>query len=187
VQAIHGDLTDDNVMGTRGDDSRLHPHTVLDLGDLGLGWRVAELAVCASSMLHHEPERPLRVIETIAAFHRDAPLSVAEARAVWPLVVLRAALLVASGWRQLEIDGDNDYARERIAGEQAIFDAATLLPLVEMTEHVLVAVGIDEGGFDAADLAAEAEVAPLASLLPDLTGRVAVIDPGVESAALDGG
>lgn len=187
VQAIHGDLTDDNVMGTRGDDSRLHPHTVLDLGDLGRGWRVAELAVCASSMLHHEPERPLRVIETIAAFHRDAPLSVAEARAVWPLVVLRAALLVASGWRQLEIDGDNDYARERIAGEQAIFDAATLLPLVEMTEHVLVAVGIDEGGFDAADLAAEAEVAPLASLLPDLTGRVAVIDPGVESAALDGG
>jgi 4-aminobutyrate aminotransferase-like enzyme/Ser/Thr protein kinase RdoA (MazF antagonist) len=187
VQAIHGDLTDDNVMGTRGDDSRLHPHTVLDLGDLGLGWRVAELAVCASSMLHHEPQRPLRVIETIAAFHRDAPLSVAEARAVWPLVVLRAALLVASGWRQLEIDGDNDYARERIAGEQAIFDAATLLPLVEMTEHVLVAVGIDEGGFDAADLAAEAEVAPLASLLPDLTGRVAVIDPGVESAALDGG
>lgn len=187
MQAIHGDLTDDNVMGTRGDDSRLHPHTVLDLGDLGLGWRVAELAVCASSMLHHEPERPLRVIETIAAFHRDAPLSVAEARAVWPLVVLRAALLVASGWRQLEIDGDNDYARERIAGEQAIFDAATLLPLVEMTEHVLVAVGIDEGGFDATDLAAEAEVAPLASLLPDLTGRVAVIDPGVESAALDGG
>lgn len=187
VQAIHGDLTDDNVMGRRGDDSRLHPHTVLDLGDLGLGWRVAELAVCASSMLHHEPERPLRVIETIAAFHRDAPLSVSEARAVWPLVVLRAALLVASGWRQLEIDGDNDYARERIAGEQAIFDAATLLPLVEMTEHVLVAVGIDGGGFDAADLAAEAELSPLASLLPDLTGRVAVIDPGVESAALDGG
>ncbi|MEN0024844.1 MAG: phosphotransferase, partial [Microbacterium sp.] len=109
VQPIHGDLTDDNVTGVRGADSRLHPHVVLDLGDLGLGWRVAELAVCASSMLHHEPERPLRVLDTIAAFHERVLLQRAEARAVWPLIVLRAALLVASGWRQLEIDGDNDY------------------------------------------------------------------------------
>ncbi|MFF1538513.1 aminotransferase [Microbacterium sp. NPDC058269] len=187
VQAIHGDLTDDNVMGERGADSRLHPQTVLDLGDLGLGWRVAELAVCASSMLHHEPERPLRVIETVTAFHRHAPLSAAEAEAVWPLVVLRAALLVASGWRQLEIDGDNDYARERVAGEQAIFDAATLLPLVEMTEQVCAAVGIDAHGFDAVEPMAEPDAAPLAVLLPDLAGRVAVIDPGVESAVLDRG
>src|SRR5690606_22930142 len=29
LQAIHGDLTDDNVMGMRGDDARLHPVTVL--------------------------------------------------------------------------------------------------------------------------------------------------------------
>lgn len=188
VQAIHGDLTDDNVMGERGDDFRLHPRTVLDFGDIGYGWRVAELAVCAASMLHHEPERPLRVVETVAAFHRDAPLSEAEARALWPLLVLRAALLVASGWRQLEIDGDNGYARERIAGEQAIFDAATLLPLVEMIEHMLAAVGIDDGlGFDAVDPVIDPEAAPLIALLPDLTGRVAVIDPGVVSAALDGG
>ncbi|KJL28574.1 aminotransferase [Microbacterium oxydans] len=187
VQAIHGDLTDDNVMGERGADTRLHPRTVLDLGDLALGWRVAELAVCVSSMLHHEPDRPLRVMETVAAFHRDAPLSETEARAVWPLVVLRAALLVASGWRQLEIDGANDYARERIAGEQAIFDAATLLPQVEMIEHVLATVGMDDGGFDATGLVGDPDAAPLAALLPELTGRVAVIDPTVESAALDAG
>lgn len=183
VQPIHGDLTDDNVTGVRGGDSRLHPRTVLDLGDLGLGWRVAELAVCVSSMLHHEPDRPLRVLETIAAFHADAPLSDAEARAVWPLVVLRASLLVASGWRQLEIDGDNEYARERIAGEQAIFDAATLLPLVEMTEAVLDRLGI---GAAAVPLD-PAPGAPLRSLLPDLHGQVTVVDLGVESAALDEG
>ncbi|MBL3686808.1 aminotransferase [Leucobacter zeae] len=141
VQAIHGDLTDDNVTGVRGEDSRLHPHTVLDLGDLGTGWRVAELAVTASSLLHHEPDRPLRLLDAIGAFHRSAPLSAAEARAVWPLVVLRAALLVASGWRQLEIDGGNAYARERIAGEQAIFDAATAVPLAEATELVLARLG----------------------------------------------
>lgn len=185
VQPVHGDLTDDNVMGERGSDSRLHPRTVLDLGDLALGWRVAELAVCASSMLHHEPERPLRVLETIAAFHADAPLSAAEGRAVWPLIVLRAALLVASGWHQLAIDGGNDYARERIAGEQAIFDAATAVPLAEVVELVL-----DRLGFPPAVPApapADAAPGPLAALLPDLGGDVAIIDPGVESEDLAAG
>ncbi|WP_341956869.1 aminotransferase [Microbacterium sp. LWH13-1.2] len=227
VQPIHGDLTDDNVTGRRGADSRLHPHVVLDLGDLGLGWRVAELAVCVSSMLHHEPERPLRALDTIAAFHADAPLSRDEALAVWPLVVLRAALLVASGWRQLEIDGDNEYARERIAGEQAIFDAATAVPLAEATELVLDRLGFDapvfeipvvaapedgtpepeipgaetpeadtSGGEDSAHEEPEQEaprpdgpgpISELAPLLPELDGRIVVVDPGVESDELDAG
>ncbi|WP_255305114.1 aminotransferase [Microbacterium sp. 3J1] len=183
VQAIHGDLTDDNVMGQRGEDSRLHPHTVLDLGDLGLGWRVAELAVCASSMLHHEPDRPLRVLETIAAFHAHAPLSREEAVAVWPLIVLRSALLVASGWRQLEIDGDNDYARERVDGERAIFDAATAVHLTEAVEHVSARLGFESPAFDAP----ASEEPELSALLPDLGGRTVVVDPGVEAEALDAG
>ena len=182
VQAIHGDLTDDNVLGTRGDDGRLHPRTVIDLGDLAYGWRVSELAVTASSLLHHEPGRPLRVLDAIAAFHRDAPLSEAEMRAVWPLIVLRGGILVASGWRQLEIDGDNAYARERIAGEQAIFDAATALPLVEVVEHVLARLR-PAAAPDLGDVSG----APLRALLPHLEGHVDVLDPGVESPALDGG
>ncbi|MFJ4224490.1 aminotransferase [Microbacterium sp. NPDC089695] len=181
VQPIHGDLTDDNVMGMRGEDSRLHPRVVIDLGDLGTGWRVAELAVCASSMLHHEPDRPLRVLDTIAAFHEAVPLDVEEIDAVWPLIVLRAALLVASGWRQLEIDGDNEYAAERVAGEQAIFDAATAVPLIEAVEHVRARLGIDAAAFDAAGRP------DVASLIPDLEGRVSMIDPGVEAPDLDAG
>lgn len=212
VQAIHGDLTDDNVMGVRGGDTRLHPHTVLDLGDLSYGWRVAELAVTMSSLLHHEADRPLTVLRAARAFHRDAGLSEAEARALWPLVSLRACLLVASGWRQLQIDGDNDYARDRIAGEQAIFDAATLYPLAEMTEQVLAVLGYQgiasgaELKFVAAPAPAptrhsaaaqriaesnsprpEAEQVPLRALLPWLEGDVAVLDPGVESEALASG
>ena len=185
VQPIHGDLTDDNVIGRRGADARLHPQVVIDLGDLGLGWRVAELSVCVSSMLHHEPERPLRALDTIAAFHADAPLSHDEARAVWPLVVLRAALLVASGWRQLEIDGDNDYAADRIAGERAIFDAATAVPLGEATEHVLARLG-----FASLEPPAEEGVdgsSALSALLPDLGGAVVIVDPGVEAEGLDAG
>lgn len=212
VQAIHGDLTDDNVMGRRGEDARVHPHVLLDFGDLSYGWRVAELAVTVSSMLHHEADRPLRTLEAVTAFHRTAPLTAPEARALWPLVVARAALLVASGWRQLDIDGTNDYARERIAGEQAIFDAATRYPLVEMTEHVLASLGF-QGVADGAGLRLVAVPAPrwtasspqksitdsppgsvvglegdpLKRVFPELDGRVVVLDPGVESESLGSG
>ena len=186
VQAIHGDLTDDNVMGVRGDDTRLHPETVLDLGDLGYGWRVAELAVTLSSLLHHEADRPLSTLRAVAAFNETAPLSEAEARALWPLVSLRAALLIASGWRQLQIDGENEYARDRIAGEQRIFNAATHYALSEMTEQVLATLGF------AAPLAALTSAigdtnAPLRALLPWFSGDVTVVDPGVESESLDSG
>ncbi len=191
VQAIHGDLTDDNVMGLRGDDTRLHPHTVLDLGDLSYGWRVAELAVTVSSLLHHEPDRPLTALRAVRSFHHDAPLATAEARALWPLVTLRAALLVASGWRQLQIDGDNDYAQDRMAGEQSIFDAATRYPLSEMTEQVLAVLGYQgiavEGGLKLTTAPRGSGEAPLRSLIPSLRGDVGLLDLGVESESLDAG
>ncbi|UTX51981.1 aminotransferase [Leucobacter aridicollis] len=197
VQAIHGDLTDDNVVGVVGDDSRVHPETVLDLGDLSYGWRIAELAVTLSSLLHHDAARPVRVLDAVSVFNESAPIAEPEARALWPLVVLRSALLVASGWRQLEIDGDNDYARDRIAGEQAIFDAATRFPQTEMTEQVLALLGfIGQPGGGGLQLQAAVAVAPpaagepqppLRALLPDLSGEVVVLDPGVESDALDAG
>ncbi|MFC6236219.1 hypothetical protein ACFPZL_14105, partial [Leucobacter soli] len=122
-------------------------------------------------------------LDTVAAFHRTAPLSRAEAEALWPLVVLRAALLVASGWRQLEIDGSNAYARERIAGEQSIFDAATRYPLREMTEQVLARLGLISG----TPAPTGSGEGALRSVLPGLRGEVAILDPGIESDALDAG
>lgn len=193
VQPIHGDLTDDNVMGTREADSRVHPHTLIDFGDLSLGWRIAELAVTLTSMLHHTGARPLHALHTAEAFaaelHRAGmPLNEAEARALWPLVVLRTTLLVASGRRQVELEGDNEYALERLAGEQTMFEQATQFDLVEMTEHVLAVMGqyLQE---PPALTKALPEIAgdPLASLLPTVTGEIAMLDPGVESVDLAGG
>lgn len=184
-QAIHGDLTDDNVLGLMGDDARLHPHTLIDLGDVAYGWRVSEISVSASSLLHHDPERPLRVLDAVAAFHRRVPLSDAEARAVWPLIVLRGAILVASGWRQLELDGTNEYAQERVAVEQTIFDAATAIPLSEAVEHVRARL-LPNDDRDA-EIGADTPETRVRSLLPELAGPVVLIDPGVEGPAQDAG
>jgi len=122
VQAIHGDITDDNVMGEqRG--GELVPTGVIDFGDLAHGWLVAELAVTLSSVINHVDS--LRgVLPAVEAFNERVPLADDEIAALWPLVVLRGAALVVSGEYQVGIDGDNDYAAERTDNEWRLFEAA---------------------------------------------------------------
>jgi len=179
VQPIHGDITDDNVACRKGEDGRLHPYAILDFGDLALGWRVAELAVTCASLLHHDPTRPLSVLDTIRSYHAQQPLTVHEARALWPLIVQRAAVLVVSGWNQLAIDGDNAYAQQRIAGEQAIFDAATRISLHEGIESVLATTGHQ--------LIATVEQLPHPAELISGLAAAPHVDLGVESAHLNNG
>ena len=109
VQVIHGDITDDNVVCGAPDTDRM-PDGVIDLGDLTRSWTVGELAIAVSSLLRHEGGEPAATLPAIAAFHAVRPLGPAEIEALWPLVVLRAAVLVVSGVHQAAIDADNDYA-----------------------------------------------------------------------------
>lgn len=176
IQPVHGDLTDDNIVGFDIDPESGRPRgTVIDFGDLGHGWRVAELAVLCSSLLHHRTDQPLSVLATAAAFHHENPLSEAEARALWPLVVLRAAVLIASGWEQVGLEADNDYAAERMDHEWTIFQAATAMPLEVGSAAVLAALGFPRSDSTAA-------AAPIVTL----DGHT-VLDLGVESPLLDAG
>ncbi|MFT2818363.1 aminotransferase [Leifsonia sp. A12D58] len=127
VQPIHGDITDDNVICAVRDDERYTPIGVIDFGDLALGWLVAELAVTVSSVLPHVPRNPWAVLDAIAAFDAVVPLSNAEISALWPLVVLRGAVLVVSGEHQVQIDSGNDYAEERMSGEWDVFALASAI------------------------------------------------------------
>ncbi|KAB1657950.1 aminotransferase [Pseudoclavibacter chungangensis] len=127
VQVIHGDLTDDNVVGTRDALGRVVPTSIIDFGDLSTGWRVAEIAVTVSSLLHHQVDRTFDVFETVRAFAERVALDDTEIAALWPLVVLRGAVLVVSGAHQVALEAGNDYARERMEHEWRIFEAADAL------------------------------------------------------------
>ena len=128
VQVVHGDLTDDNLMrSVTPDDERLLDG-VIDFGDLMLSWRVAELATTISSILHHDDATPLSVLPAIASFHSIRPLEIAEVEALWPLVVIRGAVLVASGHQQVGADESNAYALDGLLREQLIFDRASSIP-----------------------------------------------------------
>lgn len=141
VQAIHHDLTDDNIIGHLDDSGRLRPNGIIDFGDLISGWLVADLAVTCASLLHHTDGNVFAVLPAIQAFHALYPLTETEIKALWPLVVARAAVLVASGEQQLQIDPDNDYVANNLEHEREIFTLATSIPFSVMEVAILSTIG----------------------------------------------
>ncbi|MGI9125997.1 MAG: aminotransferase, partial [Mycobacterium sp.] len=174
-QVIHGDITDDNVViGADG-----HPDGVIDFGDLMQSWTVGELAVTVSGVLHHHGAEASSAIPAIRAFHAVRPLSPAEIEALWPLVVLRAAVVVVSGIHQNALDADNSYASARIDSEWRIFQRANAIPLDVMTAVIRDALGV---AHPAGQITGDAPL--IAGLDP---ADIARIDLTAESDAMDGG
>lgn len=157
VQFIHGDLTDDNVV--TADPLTRVPDGVIDLGDLNRTWTVGELAITVSSLLHHDGMDLPAATRAITAYHEVRPLSADEADALWPLVVVRGAVLVASAHHVLATDPGNLYAAENLEHEREIFAQATSVPLAVATALVRAATG---------HAVAPLTLPPAASLLPSL-------------------
>lgn len=176
VQAIHDDITDDNVVARRSGSGRLIPFGVIDFGDIMRGWLVADLAVTCASLLHHADGDPFYVLPAIRAFHAIYPLEVEEARALWPLIVARAGILVGSSERQLAIEPSNAYVAGNIGHEWEIFDVATSVPYSLMEQAVLKALGLDGPA---------AEPVPSNLLLPEVTPElIGLADLSVQSLDL---
>ena len=168
-QAIHADITDDNVVRDRA--GRIG---VIDFGDLQHGWRVAELAATAAALLTGESD-PALVIGAVQAFSAHVELDDAELTALWPLIWLRTAVLVVSGEQQVALDGDNDYADVRRAAEWRSFATASSWDPDEMTALIHAAGGrIAETHVDLGPLLARSV-------------RPSVVDLSVLSADLDAG
>ncbi|WP_329026474.1 aminotransferase [Streptomyces sp. NBC_00690] len=136
VQMIHGDVTDNNVVFDRQRDGRPLPAGVIDFGDLSYGWTVAELAVTCTSILHHHGASPASVLPAVRAFHTVRPLGPDETAVLWPLIVLRASVLVASGRYDVQHDPGNAYAAAALEREWAMFEMATSQPVEVMTAQL---------------------------------------------------
>ncbi|MEU5266234.1 aminotransferase [Amycolatopsis sp. NPDC021455] len=170
VQVVHLDLTDDNtVLGADG-----LVDGVIDFSDLTRTWTISELAIAISSILHHPGAEPADVLPAVRAYHSLRPLSDAEIAAIWPLVVLRGAVLVASGCHQVAVDGDNAYAETRLVREWRIADQALSVPPGVMTALIRDALGSSAGGVSVPDGvllglpdAVVLDLSPQSSLLDD--------------------
>lgn len=172
VQPIHGDVTDDNVVARHDEAGRLRPHGIIDFGDCCASWRVAELAITASSVLRHRSDDAMSVLPAVAAFHAACPLDEADVEALWPLITLRGAVLVASGEHQSRLDPDNASATGPLASEWRIFDVASAMPPEVAEAAFRAALGLPPSPRLAA-AAAAAAAAPAAPLLLSLAAAVA--------------
>ncbi|MEI3853172.1 MULTISPECIES: aminotransferase [unclassified Ensifer] len=141
IQAIHHDVTDDNVVSQPDASGRPIPDGVIDFGDILKGWLVAELAVTCASLLHHADGDPWFILPAVKGFHAACPLTEVELKALWPLIVARAAVLVASSEHQLSREPDNTYVEGNAAHEREIFDVATSVPPALMEHAILAAAG----------------------------------------------
>lgn len=139
-QLGHFDVTDDNVL--RPDGSALNlPDAVIDFGDVMESWAVAEIAITVSSILHHADACYRTVLPAIAAFDRRRRLSDDEITALWPLVILRGAVLVLSGRQQVRLDVDNEYAKRALDRESTILRRAIEVPLEVITNQIRHTLG----------------------------------------------
>ncbi|WP_237860304.1 aminotransferase [Pseudomonas sp. PGPR81] len=172
-QAVHLDITDDNAVWARDEQRQWQLQGIIDFGDLVRTWRIADLSVTCAALLHHAEGDPLRILPAVRAYQALNPLSETELRALWPLVLNRAAVLVLSSEQQLAVDPGNQYIRDNIAHEWEIFDTATAVPFALMEAAILQAAGIEPSRPDLADCAL---------LLPDLAREaVTRVDLGVLS------
>ena len=174
-QTVHGDVTDDNVVCHLERGLRT-PDGIIDFGDLTTSWAVGELAVAITSVLRHAGAEPCSVLPAVRAFGELRPLSAEEAAVLWPLVVLRAAVLVVSGEQQAAIDDGNDYVTGALEHERRLFERAMSVPAEVMTGLILAELGL--GG--------EPRRFPPGQVL-DLGWTQAVLDLSVQSGAVDQG
>jgi len=173
-QAVHGDVTDDNVVCSVRRGLRT-PDGIIDFGDLTSSWAVGELAVAITSVLRHAGAEPCSVLPAVRAFHALRPLSAEEAAVLWPLVLMRAAVLVVSGEQQAAVDGVNDYVTGALEHERRLFERAMSVPVEVMTGLILAGLGL---GGEPLQVSSETVL--------DL-GRIAVLDLSVLSDAVDEG
>jgi len=179
MQAVHLDITDDNAVWQRDDQRQWQLQGVIDFGDLMHTWRIADLSVTCAALLHHAEGDPLRILPAVQAYHALNPLTEAELKALWPMIVARAAVLVLSSEQQLSVDPGNAYSRDNLAHEWEIFDVATRVPFELMEAAILQVAGLDVPVLD---------LASSARLLPGLeAGAVTPVDLGVLSSHFQAG
>ncbi len=196
VGPIHADLTDDNVVGSRDEAGRVRPDAVIDFGDLSRSWLVGDLAVTCSSVLRYSGHGLTDVLPAVRAFHEVIPLTDDEVAALWPLVVLRGAVLVVSTEHQLALDPENADLAEPLEGEWRILDSARAVDL-DLAEALLRAgLGLPGGKrHDAAREVACSATSLLATRLredavspqAEATPGTAVVDLSVTSRLLHSG
>jgi Ser/Thr protein kinase RdoA (MazF antagonist) len=106
-QVIHGDANDYNVVVDES--SRGSTIGLIDFGDMGRSWRVADLAILLAYAMLDQSEPLVTAARITAGYHSVLPLAEAEIEALFPLAHLRICTSVAVAAHQRKQAPDNTY------------------------------------------------------------------------------
>jgi 4-aminobutyrate aminotransferase-like enzyme/Ser/Thr protein kinase RdoA (MazF antagonist) len=127
-QAIHGDITDFNVVCRVGDQGEVIPTGLIDFGDVTWSWRVCEVAVTCEAVAAREPTDPLPAMLAVLGGYREVQeLDEQEVDALWPLILGRAAACAALS-KQFLRTAPSPYLERMHSLDWGALDALRALP-----------------------------------------------------------
>ncbi|MCB9892434.1 MAG: aminotransferase class III-fold pyridoxal phosphate-dependent enzyme [Planctomycetes bacterium] len=108
-QTIHGDVNDHNLLVSGAVATPWAVTGVIDFGDMGTSWRIAELAIAAAYAVL-DANDPLASLRTLVAHYaRHTAITNEELEALFPLVTCRLAMSVSLAAIQRRAAPDNAY------------------------------------------------------------------------------
>ncbi|KAJ4298155.1 hypothetical protein N0V90_006054 [Kalmusia sp. IMI 367209] len=121
IQTVHHDLTGDNILCRKDQFGVSIPDAVIDFGDIMRGWLVSDIVVLCAWLLQYNEHDIQSILPAVIAYHEICPLNDAELRAIWPLVIVRSVVLLASSEQQRSADPANSYAYRDLEIERSVF------------------------------------------------------------------
>lgn len=175
---IHNDLNVFNVL-TSTERNRTRVSGIIDFGDMIVSTSVNDLAILIASVCRNDTEFISSATRLTAAYHVRSPLTPAEIDAVFPLVLLRLASVLATTAR----------LRQGDPRHRSTIDRTRLSELLEHSPHVVSASMRHACGLPPTSAAAEATAwiqANTDSFSPVVHGHLTVVDRSADSTRFDG-
>ncbi len=130
-QAVHLDVTDQNVFGWFTPTGSFSPSGIVDFGDMTWSWRISELASTVHAAIGWHCDDPLAALEPVLrGFHAQAPLDDPEADCLWTVVLARAAVCAAIEHVEAARPSASEYSRRLAALDLTVLSAVLAVPAV---------------------------------------------------------
>lgn len=162
-QAVHCDVTDWNVLGSRRADGSFEITGIIDFGDMVWTWRACEFVAAAHAAIAREPYDPLgALLSTLSGYRELVNLTEAEAECLWHLTIRRATICAALESIEHASDPSNGYV-----AHIATMDATALQAILDINPAHATAVIRDALGYKPArvDLMAALAASPITPMI----------------------
>lgn len=161
-QAVHCDVTDWNVLGSKRADSSFAITGIIDFGDMVWTWRACEIVAAAHAAIAREPHDPLgALLSALSGYREIVSMTETEAECLWHLMLRRAAVCAALESIEHASDPTNGYVAHLATMDVAALQAMLAIHPAHAAAVVRVALGYGPTRVDLATALAASPITPM--------------------------